>query len=219
MHTRKQAIRAKQATWYSRRPYPVAKPRCLSTHPSPVRGPSLLVVDCPRPCEMVCPADAVVFPDSAPPPAQRATMVAELLGANAGYLFCLCFSREVMIGGEGSGVGLTEAAVVLRPVFFRNDEKQTVSFCFGKTKFGPACLLHFVFCTWNVFSMRFWKGQAAACSRCPAYRCLHASAPSRPAHMGSFDLGAREQSAWLASCLPTPLVCMYGYASCSSTHT
>ncbi|CAM9997296.1 unnamed protein product [Ectocarpus sp. 8 AP-2014] len=40
--------------------------------------------DCPRPCETVCPADAVVFPDSAPPPAQRAAMVGELLRASAG---------------------------------------------------------------------------------------------------------------------------------------
>ncbi|CAN0400306.1 unnamed protein product, partial [Ectocarpus sp. 12 AP-2014] len=40
--------------------------------------------DCPRPCETVCPADAVVFPDSAPPPAQRVAMVGELLRASAG---------------------------------------------------------------------------------------------------------------------------------------
>lgn len=42
------------------------------------------MADCPRPCEAVCPADAVVFPDSAAPPAQRAAMVEELLGASAG---------------------------------------------------------------------------------------------------------------------------------------
>ncbi|CAM9931847.1 unnamed protein product, partial [Ectocarpus fasciculatus] len=40
--------------------------------------------DCPRPCETICPADAVVFPDSAPPPAQREAMVGELLRASAG---------------------------------------------------------------------------------------------------------------------------------------
>ncbi|CAN0389697.1 unnamed protein product [Pylaiella littoralis] len=46
--------------------------------------PTLCPTDCPRPCETVCPADAVVFPDSAPPPAQRAAMVDELFGASAG---------------------------------------------------------------------------------------------------------------------------------------
>lgn len=46
--------------------------------------------DCPRPCEAVCPADAVVFPDSAPPPAQRAAMVGELLRASAGYVSFAC---------------------------------------------------------------------------------------------------------------------------------
>eukprot|EP00904_Undaria_pinnatifida_P009468 jgi/Undpi1/5651/HiC_scaffold_2.g00925.m1 len=45
---------------------------------------SLCPSDCPRPCEMVCPADAVVFPDSPAPPAQRATMVAAFLGTSAG---------------------------------------------------------------------------------------------------------------------------------------
>ncbi|CAN0086901.1 unnamed protein product, partial [Ascophyllum nodosum] len=41
-------------------------------------------VDCPRPCERVCPVDAVVFPDSAAPPAQRADMVATLLSTSPG---------------------------------------------------------------------------------------------------------------------------------------
>lgn len=45
---------------------------------------------------MVCPADAVVFPDSPAPPAQRATMVAAFLGTSAGYLVFSVF----LLGGD-----------------------------------------------------------------------------------------------------------------------
>ncbi|CAN0117539.1 unnamed protein product, partial [Scytosiphon promiscuus] len=49
-----------------------------------VFDPDLCPPECPRPCERVCPADAVIFPDSAPPPAQRATMVEEFLQDSVG---------------------------------------------------------------------------------------------------------------------------------------
>ncbi|CAM9982437.1 unnamed protein product, partial [Discosporangium mesarthrocarpum] len=42
-------------------------------------NPALCPPDCPRPCETVCPAEAVVFPDSPSPPAQRKDMVAQHL--------------------------------------------------------------------------------------------------------------------------------------------
>ena len=54
--------------------------------------------------------------------------------------------------------------------------------------------------------MRFWKGQAAACSRCSSYRCLHASAPSTPAHAGSFDRRTRRVPTFSVILSPTPPV-------------
>ena len=137
-------------------------------------------------------------------------MVAELLDASAGYLFCLYFSGEVMVGEHKWGVGLTEAAAVLHSFFFRNDVRHTLSFCFRNTPLGLSCFISFLYLQRfldevsertgsRLFTVSFMHMDIAAFT--PLLR--------QDQRTRTISMGAREQSVWFVSCLPTPPVtCM-----------